>query len=239
MIRYLGDALDEFPGAANQTRCFVHTVNLIAKSILKPFDTRKTKDLSEFSNVVQALADSGDDTMASMGDSHGPEEDTERESDSIEDSEETDGGDESDDEEDEEEEEEEFDASLGPIRSMLLKVCLRVTDGPWHPADWLTKMRKISSTIKNSTTLLLPAWYKTISSQGLPPCMMPQDVSTRWNSTFDMLEFAVRYRTAIDAMTAVRHFDLRKYELVPTEWKIASELRDVLKVSNSSQFPSF
>jgi len=39
MIKYLGDTLDNFPGPANQTWCFAHTVNLIAKSILKPFDT--------------------------------------------------------------------------------------------------------------------------------------------------------------------------------------------------------
>ena len=63
--------------------------------------------------------------------------------------------------------------------------------------------------------------------------MMPRDVSTRWNSTFDMLEFAIRYRVAIDAMTAAREFDLRKYELAPGEWKIAVELRDILRVSNS------
>ena len=62
--------------------------------------------------------------------------------------------------------------------------------------------------------------------------MMRRDVSTRWNSTFDMLNFAIRYRVAIDAMTAVREFDLRKYELVSAEWDIAAELREVLKVSN-------
>ena len=62
--------------------------------------------------------------------------------------------------------------------------------------------------------------------------MMPRDVSTRWNSTFDMLEFTIQYRVAIDAMTAVREFNLRKYELAPTEWNTAVELRDVLKVSN-------
>ena len=61
--------------------------------------------------------------------------------------------------------------------------------------------------------------------------MMPWDVSTRWNSTYDMLEFAIRYCVAIDAMTAVREYDLRKYELLSTEWKIATELQDVLKVS--------
>ena len=47
-----------------------------------------------------------------------------------------------------------------------------------------------------------------------------------------MLEFAIRYRIAIDAMTEVRGYDLRKYELVSAEWDIAMELRDVLKVSN-------
>ena len=88
--------------------------------------------------------------------------------------------------------------------------------------------------LKNSTTILLPTWNKTLPLHGLPVCMMPRDVSTRWNSTFDMLEFAIRYRVAIDAMTAVREFDLRKYELVSAEWDIAMELRDVLKVSNPS-----
>jgi hypothetical protein len=59
---------------------------------------------------------------------------------------------------------------------------------------------------------------------------MPRDVTTRWNSTYDMVEFAVKYRAAIDAMTAARDLDLRKYELIPEEWEIAKELRDVLKV---------
>lgn len=86
--------------------------------------------------------------------------------------------------------------------------------------------------MKNSTTILLPAWDKTLSTHGLSARIMPRDVSTCWNSTFDMLEFAIRYRVAIDAMTAVREFDLRKYELVPDEWSIAMELCDVLRVSN-------
>lgn len=60
--------------------------------------------------------------------------------------------------------------------------------------------------------------------------MMPRDVSTRWNSTFDMLDFALKYRPAIDTMTATRELNLRKYELVAEEWKIAGELRTVLQV---------
>jgi hypothetical protein len=58
------------------------------------------------------------------------------------------------------------------------------------------------------------------------------DVTTRWNSTYDMLEFAVQYRPAIDAMTAIRDLNLCKYELAASEWKITGELRDVLQVSS-------
>jgi hypothetical protein len=67
--------------------------------------------------------------------------------------------------------------------------------------------------------------------------MMPWDVSTHWNLTFDMLEFATHYRPAIDSMMAVCNFDLRQYELAPADWQIAMELQDILKVSNA--FPAF
>ena len=86
--------------------------------------------------------------------------------------------------------------------------------------------------MKNSTTHLLPAWHKTLSAHGLSSRMMPWDVSTHWNSTFDILEFAIQYHIAIDVMTAVHKSDLQKYELVSAEWMIAAELQDILKVSN-------
>ena len=63
---------------------------------------------------------------------------------------------------------------------------------------------------------------------------MPHDVSTRWNSTFDMLDFAINYRKAIDAMTDKRKLGLGEYELDDHEWTLAMQLRDVLKVSDMS-----
>ncbi len=45
-----------------------------------------------------------------------------------------------------------------------------------------------------------------------------------------MLEFAIKYRPAIDAMTTAQELDLCKFELESAEWKIAEELRDVMKV---------
>jgi len=65
---------------------------------------------------------------------------------------------------------------------------------------------------------------------------MPRDVSTRWNSSFDMLRFAIEYRKAIDTITAERGMKLRNYELGAEEWKVAEQLCDVLKVCNSISF---
>jgi hypothetical protein len=66
--------------------------------------------------------------------------------------------------------------------------------------------------------------------------MMPRDVSTRWNSTYDMLRFAIKYRMALDTITAEQDMKLRDYELGREEWKVAQELCDVLKVTHSTSF---
>ena len=59
---------------------------------------------------------------------------------------------------------------------------------------------------------------------------MPRDVATRWNSTYDMLEFAIEYREALDSITGNQKMKLRQYELTDEDWTIATHLRDVLKV---------
>ena len=76
-----------------------------------------------------------------------------------------------------------------------------------------------------------------LETLGLKRRIMPRDVSTRWNSTYDMLDFATQYCAALDIMTADRDMNLRKFELTKKEWGMASELCEVLQVSFFFCFP--
>ena len=63
---------------------------------------------------------------------------------------------------------------------------------------------------------------------------MPWDVSICWNSTFDMLDFAVGYQKAVEEMTSDRSNDLRPFELTEDEWTITVELQDTLQVRGTA-----
>ena len=60
MFVYLGRVLLNFPRTVNQTQCFVHTINLCAKSILKHFDLPKNNDKDTLGCVANVLADLAD-----------------------------------------------------------------------------------------------------------------------------------------------------------------------------------
>jgi len=55
MIEELANLLDNFPGPANQTRCFTHILNLVVKSILAQFDLPKAK--AKIADEILNLAD--------------------------------------------------------------------------------------------------------------------------------------------------------------------------------------
>ena len=59
MIDHLSTKLEDFPGASNQTRCFLHILNITAKAIIKKFNLLKAKNgvaMDDMDDAAQALA---------------------------------------------------------------------------------------------------------------------------------------------------------------------------------------
>lgn len=84
--------------------------------------------------------------------------------------------------------------------------------------------------IKNSPTIVIPKWFLMLDKLGLGHRMMPWDVSTQWNSTYDMLLFALKYQHTLNVITEDHEMKLCQYEMDDEEWGIAKELCDVLEV---------
>ncbi|KAF9018705.1 hypothetical protein BDZ89DRAFT_911387, partial [Hymenopellis radicata] len=66
----------------------------------------------------------------------------------------------------------------------------------------LVKLRALAFKIINSSTILLPAWKRLLREHKLVERLIPRDVKTRWNSTFDLIVFGLKYRPYIDEFTA-------------------------------------
>ncbi|KAJ3749789.1 hypothetical protein EV360DRAFT_76163, partial [Lentinula raphanica] len=106
------------------------------------------------------------------------------------------------------EEQEEWNEAVKPIRSALFKA------------------RKIAFKIVNSPTGLLPHWH------ALQPniCILPRDVSTRWNSTYNMLYAFVEMKTYVTRLLDSMTNGLGEYQLEDDEWEAIAGLTVALKV---------
>jgi hypothetical protein len=60
LVTELAELVDEFPGAAAQTRCFAHVTNLSAKSFLHSFDAKAGEGEA---TVEEDLDDDDDDVV--------------------------------------------------------------------------------------------------------------------------------------------------------------------------------
>ena len=94
------------------------------------------------------------------------------------------------------------------------------------------QIRKLAFKTINSTTLLLPAWAEYLEDLELELKLIPRDVTTRWNSTYNMLCFVLEHRKAIDNYTGNRQNDLRGFELTVKEWGVVKQLCEILEVSS-------
>ena len=104
-------------------------------------------------------------------------------------------------------------------------------------------MHRLAYVIKNSTTIVFPEWTSILKQHAelsneadekpLSIRMMPRNVLTRWNSTFDMIQFVIAYREPLNDLTGCRTMKLQDYGLMEDEWKIAEQLSDVLESASS------
>ncbi|PIL36561.1 hypothetical protein GSI_00250 [Ganoderma sinense ZZ0214-1] len=211
MIEKLVDLLPDFPGEVNHVRCFAHVLNLVAKSLIKQFDAEAEHEQAEVGadeqELLELTRDLEDEERTTLAEEAVANAGAEGENTADNTDDEVDAMAEMSDEE-----REKFARDVRPVKLVMAKIC------------------KISFKIIHSTTLLLPAWYASCAAEGLPEKLLPRDVRTRWNSTFDMLDGALKARVVVDKMTGEKAHGLRAYELSEDEWEIARQLRHVLKV---------
>ena len=70
MIDELTHLIEDFPGPANQTRCFLHILNLVVKSIIRQFDLPTSKgdgNVNEATKELLLLAGDIDFEEEAMG----------------------------------------------------------------------------------------------------------------------------------------------------------------------------
>jgi hypothetical protein len=227
-------AVSDWGGAEDHTRCANHVLNLVAKSLLKLFEPPKSesadsaldKDLAAAeAELVKVSAsvevedlrtqiDEYTNTLSSSA-ANDAEEDIIDAFELV----------------DEVAERVRLRKDLIPVQKALVKVSTTHFDERVELTTF--QVRRLSFKIVHSTTILLPTWKKLLAELKMTVSMLPRDVSTRWNSTFDMLDAAIEKRAAIDKITGDKENQLRDYELMEAEWKLLEELREVLSVGTT------
>jgi len=219
-------------------RCFNHTLQLSVKTLLKPFNVAlansqndPTKDL----NNLQLKDVSDEESMSDDGEDN------------------DDGDDYDDDDSDADSDAPEFDDVDNDIdelemlpsgeKANILEQTSDVCDAImkvsvlYLAADYdthqLAQIRQLVFAIIRSTTIALPAWRRICHDHQLKVQLIPRDIVTRWNSMYDMLQFASNYRAAIDGITADKSLKLWKFELDNGDWEAIDDLVLVLSVRYS------
>ena len=230
MVTHLAEIRSEFEGTFHHTRCFAHVVQIVARSFIGQFDVKAIK-----AEEIDTIVDADVRALVQLAEGADKEEQETREKSDVETT-----GESMMDTETEwvdevatltDEEREEFEAKVRPIKMTLVKVSLC---SPLYPYEYLPmhhKIRKLSFKIVNSSTKLLPAWRAVVAEHQLPDHLLPRDVRTRWNSTYDMLNKALVFRKPIDKITDEDEgYGLNRYHLKKREWRLVEQLCDVLKV---------
>jgi hypothetical protein len=83
------------------------------------------------------------------------------------------------------------------------------------------QLRKTAYALKNSPTVVTPRWRELCKTCDIKEKNMPRDVHTHWNSTYDMIEFALVYQQVIDKLTSERGLGLQDFKMDADEIRSA------------------
>jgi hypothetical protein len=206
--------------SVNRVRCFSHTNQLSAVTLLRPFNAVLGKALDILEGNGDAMNE--DDEMAADEDGDGDDNDEANEANEA-------NEDEDEDEDGWDEERDDPDDSIDELEALNEEDRAHILEETCVVRATVTKLRKLAFAIINSTTIALPAWRRICKVHKLVSKLMPRDVVTRWNSTYDLLRFSLKYCDAIDAITADKTLKFRKFELYEEDWIIVRDLAAVLE----------
>jgi hypothetical protein len=167
MINNLAKDLNHFPDTVNHTQCLAHIVNLAARAILHQFDVSKghdeeaSEDEIRAEEEVQSTKDSDDDDEDGTGTVEELSEVDQGEEDELDDNNEK-GMNLAEVEQAMREKVKDMAKVTEPLRHTLYKVSL-LTNSNMLTHPFLTyQLRNFANAVKNSPTILLPEWRKTI-----------------------------------------------------------------------------
>ncbi|KAI6010339.1 hypothetical protein EDC04DRAFT_2580957, partial [Pisolithus marmoratus] len=63
----------------------------------------------------------------------------------------------------------------------------------WPVKLVLVKLQRLAYKIVNLLTIILPAWKEILRDLHMTISLMPRDVQMRWNSTLNLLEYALKH----------------------------------------------
>ncbi|KAJ3833151.1 hypothetical protein F5878DRAFT_547058, partial [Lentinula raphanica] len=90
--------------------------------------------------------------------------------------------------------------------------------------------RKISFKIIHSSTGLLPKWREHLLGSPFEGRVLPRDVATRWNSTFDMMAAFLEMKDIVSEFLDRSSHKLSEFILDDNEWEAIAGLVSVLKI---------
>jgi hypothetical protein len=165
----------------NRVHCFNHTMQLSAVMLIWPFNAGMTSDPSFDKLEAAALED------VELFDED-EDEDEDDEGDDVPSS--------------EEEEQDDVDDGIDEMEQLTDEEKQTLIEDTKEVCGMVSKLCNLTFAIIHSSTLSLPAWKRCCKRLKIRACLIPRDVITCWNSTYDMLLFCLKYKEPIDAITA-------------------------------------